>query len=495
MKLPAWCVAACFFVLCCVNFAAGAEEPVAFDFGDEPMRFLENERIKLGVDLSLGGAITYLSDRENGGENMINSVDWGRQIQLSFYSGPRPFIGPNGEKPTERWAGLGWNPVQSGDVAGHKSKTLAFDYQGENAMTLRCIPMQWPHDNVPGDCRFVCRYTLDRNVFHLNATIINDRWDKTLYDACGQEMPALYTNGPWYKLTAYLGAKPFEDEPVTTIITKDDGKGWPWVNFTTPERWVALLDENGYGIGVYQPRTVRFTNGFHGGDANKGHGGPKDGQTGYIAPLGRQILDHDITWSYDTWFILGTLDEIRAYVKEKELARLAKEPAPKWVFKDSREDWCYSNGTKDAGWPIRDALLIRFQPKGELIGPETFWKAEQAGTLEIEAAFEADDHNNVTENTALAVTLQPYGPSDFTDYLAWSEGAKDAEKERREKAKTFPPVPSIETSLPITCDGKSRVYRLELSQFAAYKGAMKKLQFRFPDFPGKATVKRIEFKP
>ena len=27
---------------------------------------------------------------------MINSHDWGRQIQLSYYSGPAPYVGPNG---------------------------------------------------------------------------------------------------------------------------------------------------------------------------------------------------------------------------------------------------------------------------------------------------------------------------------------------------------------------------------------------------------------
>ncbi|MDR2680871.1 MAG: hypothetical protein LBC47_08705, partial [Tannerella sp.] len=81
---------------------------------DSSMRYLENDRIKLGIDLSIGGAVTYLSDRDNGGKNMINSADWGRQIQMSFYSGPWPYIGPNGEKPTDNWAGLGWNPIQSG---------------------------------------------------------------------------------------------------------------------------------------------------------------------------------------------------------------------------------------------------------------------------------------------------------------------------------------------------------------------------------------------
>ena len=48
------------------------------DYGADPLRFLENDRVKLGLDLSLGGAVTYLEDKANKSGNMINSFDWGR---------------------------------------------------------------------------------------------------------------------------------------------------------------------------------------------------------------------------------------------------------------------------------------------------------------------------------------------------------------------------------------------------------------------------------
>ena len=55
-----------------------------FDFGSEPVRYIENDRVKLGLNLALGGAVTYLEDKANQSGNMINSADWGRQIQLSY---------------------------------------------------------------------------------------------------------------------------------------------------------------------------------------------------------------------------------------------------------------------------------------------------------------------------------------------------------------------------------------------------------------------------
>jgi hypothetical protein len=87
----------------------------ALERSAEQMSWLDNGRIRLGVDFSIGGAITWLS--EAGGPNMINSYDWGRQIQMSFYSGPVPFA-PRGATISPNWKVLGWNPaVGSGNTS------------------------------------------------------------------------------------------------------------------------------------------------------------------------------------------------------------------------------------------------------------------------------------------------------------------------------------------------------------------------------------------
>ena len=86
------------------------------------MSWLDNGKIRLGVDLAIGGAITWISKTEDQ-RNVINSADWGRQVQMSYYSGPGPYI--VGEKrPKKFWEGLGWNPIQAGDEFGNGSKVL-----------------------------------------------------------------------------------------------------------------------------------------------------------------------------------------------------------------------------------------------------------------------------------------------------------------------------------------------------------------------------------
>ena len=93
------------------------------------MSYLDNGKLKIGVNLDWGDAIIYFftSGSEN---NLVDSSDWGRQIQMSFYSGTAPFA-PDEKQPRPEWAGLGWNPIQSGDVAGNRSRVLAHRNDGK----------------------------------------------------------------------------------------------------------------------------------------------------------------------------------------------------------------------------------------------------------------------------------------------------------------------------------------------------------------------------
>lgn len=434
-----------------------ADVPV-YDYGKEPMRYLSNGRLRLGVDLSLGGAVTVLEDKAKGDSNMINSHDWGRQIQMSYYSGPNPYIGPNNEQPHEAWAKLGWNPIQSGSVGAIKSKTIAFEQLDAKTLRIRCIPMQWPHVNVPGDCLFEVTYTLvAENAIEMKARIINHRSDKAQYTGRHQEMPALYTNGPWYRLLSYTGNEPFSRGPLTTLVDRDDGKGWPWLTAYASERWMALVNEKGDGVGLFQPEVTRFLGGFAGGDAKKGTGGPKDSPTGYIAPIGSHILDANIDWTYRAYLIVGSVEEIRGFVYEKQTL-ISK---PEWVFEKERLGWIYHGSARDSGWPIRGGLNITYsaQARGVMAGPEIFWRAADAPVAEIEATFTGGVSNRP------CVAQLVIRPVDSATALIY-------------------PVEVIP-------DGSNRTYRVRLDAQKDYVGAMKQVTLSFPSMEGAAHVHRI----
>jgi hypothetical protein len=450
------------FVACCLGLsrvhASKGELAERFDFGKEPMRYLENSRIRLGVDLSLGGAVTLLVDKKNSSANMINSHDWGRQIQLSYYSGPIPYIGPKGEQPHKAWAQLGWNPIQSGSVGRIKSRTLSFETPDAKTIRVRCVPMQWPHINVEGDCIFEVTYTLvSENTIEMKARLINQRTDKTQYAGRHQEMPALYTNGPWYKLVTYTGDAPFTDAPTTNIVDKGDGKGWPWSHFEATEHWSALVNDAGTGVGLYQPEVIPVTGGFAGGDKKKGSGGVKDMQTGYIAPIGTVILDHNIDWTFQTYMIVGSVTEIRRTAK----ALHGPLKVPSWRFADDRKGFTYRGSAKDQGWPIKESLQISYdeEKRGVVVSPITVWHAHKMPTLNLDAAF-----TFTTTNKAVNATIE----------LVTFSGKRIA----------YP--------VKVLSDGKRQRYTIPLAVNAQYTGAMKQILLYMPKAKGSARVYQLQ---
>src|SRR5947209_3331249 len=113
MKQRAFCsILALAFLAAHVSADGNAVERVRLH--EPKMTYLDNGVIRLGVDLNLGGAITHLG-RSGTGENLVNSLDFGRQVQMSYYSGPVPFRVP-GKEPKKEWDFIGWNPIQVGDA-------------------------------------------------------------------------------------------------------------------------------------------------------------------------------------------------------------------------------------------------------------------------------------------------------------------------------------------------------------------------------------------
>jgi len=350
------------------------------------MGYLDNGTIRLGINLDIGGAITYLSESGTE-ENMINSHDWGRQIQMSFYSGPVPYVPESGKQPSETWKFIGWNPIQSGDAYDHPSKVLAYTNNGTE-MYVKCIPMHWPLNNEPGECTFESWLTLDGNTVRVRSQINNAREDTTQYNARSQELPAVYTNGTYWRLFTYDGDKPFTGEPIRRIekvwdtrIPPAEAPGGPWDAWYATENWAALVREDGFGVGIWTPNTYQYSGGFAG---VPGSGGPKDGPTGYISPTRREILDHNIQYDYTYTLIVGKVEEIRAYVYE----HASKEQLPNYSFEKDRQSWVLADAT-DSGWPLEGAWQVALNGANpRLIGPNAFWITADLPSVILEAAFD-----------------------------------------------------------------------------------------------------------
>lgn len=361
-------------LLCLAAAAPAAPRP-----HEARMSWLDNGTVRLGVDLNIGGAITWLS-RSGSDENVINSADWGRQVQMSYYSGPVPFI-VGKKKPAKHWAHLGWNPIQAGDDFGNGSKILDHKNDGKS-LYVKCVPMQWPLENVPGECAFEIWLELDGSAVRARCRLSNARTDHTPYPGRSQELPAAYTNAPLHRIMTYSGERPFSGGKLTEIKAKNAEEGWgQW--FAT-EGWSALVNDENWGLGVWSPSCVRFTGGFSG---MPGSGGPKDAPCGYLAPVRFEILDHHIVHEYRYELILGTLDEIR-----DRIARHKQPPvAPAWKFTADRQGWYY-RGATDTGWPVKGELNVRSESHDpQVLSPYFFCHATDAPVLVLDAAFKTTE--------------------------------------------------------------------------------------------------------
>ncbi len=339
------------------------------------MTFLDNGQVRIGMDLSLGGAVTFISSRDHSA-NIINSADLGRQIQMSHYSGPWPFeVGA--KKPRKDWAGLGWNPIQTGDCYMNPSRVLESRNDGKQ-IYIRCVPMQWPLNNVPGDCLFETWTTLDGPVIHMRYRCTAQRADHTFYRPCPQELPAVYTISKLSHLITYAGGAPFTGDALQQI-TNDWRRPWPWTRFVATEGWAALVDDDGWGLGVFKDDGGEFHGGIY-GDACSAD--PKDGSTAYIAPIHEENFDYNILYEHRTEFIVGDLATIR-----KRFNGMATTNPPAWRFVDDRQHWTLRSAI-DQGFPMNGSWRIKVEADKPILDSGVrCWRADAAPYLNLQLAY------------------------------------------------------------------------------------------------------------
>jgi hypothetical protein len=243
--------------------------------------------------MARGGSIGNIAASNSPADNVVNYHDMGREIQLSFYAGPNPYNPPTSEYPDgacDRLFGgvtWPWNPIGAGDIDGNSGQILSFS-KNSTVWHIVIRPLQWACHNVSCECIFEQMGVLDANGVTLTSTLHNHRSDKAVYPASHQELPAVYTNGLFYRLLTYDGSKPFTNDPAlveyVTGFRGPGAEGGAWIlgEFTPTEHWAALLNQDNFGLGVVNLEAPTFLGGFAGA---KGSGGSLDSPTGYIAPV------------------------------------------------------------------------------------------------------------------------------------------------------------------------------------------------------------------
>ncbi|EDM26944.1 hypothetical protein LNTAR_06864 [Lentisphaera araneosa HTCC2155] len=259
----------------------------------EAWSYLDNGKIRIGIDKSRGGCIGFLGESKTG-RNLLNHFDEGRFIQQSYY----------GKSDGSDWNGKPWvyNPVQGGSWDRKPSRLLEFKKDdSKQSMYSKVEPRRWSSAKPCPEALMEQNISLHGNLAKINFIMNYTGPDQG--KARHQEMPAVFVDALLKNFYYTKEGKLITEEP--RVLKKKDG-GLKLGKSSS--EWVAYVDDNKWGVGVYTPGSTLFT--CYKALGN-GTTGPKGSACSYVSPLRTYSLTPGLKVDYTFYLTVGTLDEIK----------------------------------------------------------------------------------------------------------------------------------------------------------------------------------------
>ncbi len=257
--------------------------------------YLDNGTIKIGVDRSRGACIGYFGESKTG-RNLLNHYDEGRFVQQSYY----------GRKDGSDWNGKPWvyNPIQGGSWKRVPSVVHEFSNTSEE-LFARIEPRHWASGVLCPEMVMEQSISLDGDVAKMSFRMKYEGPDQG--DPRHQELPAVFIDGALPNFYYTKNGVLTNEAPRILAENGKEGVDGLGLGASTSE-WVAYLDDDGRGIGIYTPGTTEFTVYRALGD---GTTGPEGSACSYVAPLRTFALTDGLVVEYEVYLTIGKLDEIR----------------------------------------------------------------------------------------------------------------------------------------------------------------------------------------
>lgn len=271
---------------------------------------------------------------------MVNIHDNGRYIQQSYYADKRLDRKAEGQNPA--WSPWSWNPVQVGDSYGNCSKVLDYQQNGDT-LYVKSIPMLWDMNNMPAKAEMEQWTILKGNIIEVHNKLTCHRTGNIYGENILhiQELPAVYLISALNNLFTYSGNAPFKNDSIDnpTVVNLSSG-GWEQYS-TVSEHWMAFVDNNKWGVGLY-PNSTYFSAGMAGSPGGEAH----DGSTSYMSANRWEILNKNSVYQYDYYIVIGTLEEIRTKVYQLNVKN----------YHPQIEQWKFNDDNNFEGWGLSHSL-------------------------------------------------------------------------------------------------------------------------------------------
>lgn len=256
--------------------------------------YLDNGKVRLGVNLDAGGSIGWFSHARSN-DNLLNSFDHGRYVQQSYY----------GDADGSLWNGKPWkyNPVQGGSWKGVPAVILEKKEQATQ-LYIKTQPRNWAGGEPITDLVMEQWLSLEGGLARLKFRMTYQ--GKIEHKARHQELPAVF-------VVPRCDTLVFCEKGSTEPVKKQPGKGNEY--FHTSEPWAAWVDASGTGLGVYFPHASFFTC-YRVRDSGVGN-------VSYLSPLQTFALKPGMTFDYETVLAIGTAEQLRSVFQQLEKQRTA----------------------------------------------------------------------------------------------------------------------------------------------------------------------------
>lgn len=294
--------------LCLASLAspsAAQTDALNRDPKDEPWRFVQNEHLRIGVKVSSGAAIGWISPAASD-HNVVNHFDRGRLIQQSYYGDADGSMW--GEKP---W---NWNPVQGGHYQGRGARVRDLT-NTQTTLDATSIPVHWATGDDLPNCEMQQSIKLQDHIARIRYRFSYTGTHR--HSVREQEIPAVFLEPEYQTLVCYGGSKAWAGEMVERTQP-----GWPNERRKLSEPWAAYVNDAGWGLGVLVPGAKELTC-YRFGDGRREHGA-----CSYFAPVTRFAITPGLVWEYEVFITLGTIDEIRR--RFEQIVRSPDHEKPKF---------------------------------------------------------------------------------------------------------------------------------------------------------------------
>lgn len=261
--------------------------------------YLDNGKLRLGVIRSSGGSIAFLA-QSGSPRNLLNHFDRGRLVQQSYY----------GDSDGSLWDKRAWryNPVQGGDYRG-KSPRLLELRSDSTSLYSKSVPLHWATGTELPECVMEQWVTLKGSIVHARFQMTYS--GTTTHSARHQEIPAIFVDASLATLVTYTGAAPWTGAALTR---RTPGAENEYIKIT--ENWVAYVDAKDFGVGAYVPIATDVTcYRFSGGSGS---------DCSYVAPITTFALKPGLKFTYDAYFAIGSLEQLREQFSTVRKARNPK---------------------------------------------------------------------------------------------------------------------------------------------------------------------------